>query len=115
MNNSVTHNLALSRFYEMIHDKMKLCGYRPHTIKAYIRQVQGFIRFRHSLDINKITQEDARNYLNHLVRKGFSRSTIDQAVKAIEILFYELLEKRLNISGFKRPKKDNAPTYIKTT
>ena len=95
-------------------NQMKLCGYRPHTIKAYLGQVQGFLRFNNLLDLNKITDKGVRDYLNHLVEKGLSRSTIDQAVKAIEILYYETHREPLDLCGFKKPRKDR-PTPVVLT
>ena len=105
MSATVTPSLVLTKFFDIMRNQMKLCGYRPHTIKAYLGQVQGFLRFNNLLDLNKITDKGVRDYLNHLVEKGLSRSTIDQATKAIEILFYEILRKRLDLSGFKKPRK----------
>ncbi len=105
MNTTVTPPLALTGFFDVIRDQMQMCGYSPHTIKAYIGQVQGFIRFNRPLDLKKITEQDVMNYLNHLVESGLSRSTIDQAVTAMEILCRELLEGALDLSGFKRPLK----------
>lgn len=105
MNTTVSPPLALTGFFDFIHDQMKLCGYSPHTIKAYIGQVQGFIRFKRPLDLKKITEQDVRDFLNHLVEEGLSRSTIDQAVTAMEILCREILKQSLDLSGFKRPIK----------
>ena len=84
---------------------MKLCGYSPVTVKAYLGQIQTFIRFNNPVNLQNIAEQDIQNHLNHLVESGFSRSTIDQATKAMEILYYELFGRQLNLSGFKRPKK----------
>ncbi|HJN99414.1 MAG TPA: phage integrase N-terminal SAM-like domain-containing protein, partial [Nitrospinaceae bacterium] len=67
MNTTVTPPLALTGFFGVIRDQMQMCGYSPHTIKAYIGQVQGFIRFNRPLDLKKITEQDVMDYLNHLV------------------------------------------------
>ncbi|SVE61578.1 uncharacterized protein METZ01_LOCUS514432, partial [marine metagenome] len=85
--------------------QMKLCGYNPLTIKAYIRQAQSFIRFNSKTDLGDVTERNIQYYLNHLIENGFSRSTIDQAAKAMEILYYELFKKSLNLSELKRPQK----------
>ena len=115
MSKTVTHTFVLTRFFDSMRDQMKLCGYRPHTIKAYIGQVQSFIRFNHPSDLNRITEQDVRGYLDYLVQKGLSRSTIDQASKAIEILYYSLFRKQLDLSGFKRPKKERLNPIILTS
>ena len=115
MSTTVTSGPVLTEFFDTMRDQMKFCGYRPHTIKAYLRQVQGFLSFNRPLDLNEITEQGAQDYLNHLVEKGLSRSTIDQATKAIEILFYELLRKRLDISGLKKPRKDRPAPVVLTS
>jgi len=114
MDRKATPSLALNEFFDTMRDQMKFCGYRPHTIKAYIRQVNSFLSFNHPSKINGITEQDIRDYLNHLVDKGLSRSTIDQAVKATEILYYEVFQKRLNLSGFKRPRKERLTPVLLT-
>ena len=92
---------------------MKLCGYSSCTIKAYIGKTRSFIRFNHPVNLQNITEQDIKNHLNHLVESGLSRSTIDQATKAMEIFYYELFGKQLNLSGFKRPKKARTlPTFL---
>ena len=112
--NTTASSLVLTNFFNIMRGHMKLCGYRPHTIKAYLGQVQAFLRFSRPLDLNGITEQGARDYLNHLVGRGLSRSTIDQAFKAIEILYYELLGERLNLSGFKRPRKNRPAPVVLT-
>ena len=112
---TATPSLVPTEFFSILRDQMKLYGYRPHTIKAYLGQVQGFLRFCRPLDLNRVTEQGVRDYLNHLVEKGLSRSTIDQAVKAIEILYYELLRKRPDLSGFKRPRKDRPVPVVLTS
>jgi integrase/recombinase XerD len=84
---------------------MKLCGYSSGTVKAYIGQTQSFIRFNRPINLQNITEQDIQNHLNYLVESRLSRSTIDQATKAMEIFYYELFGKQLKLSGFKRPKK----------
>jgi integrase/recombinase XerD len=84
---------------------MKLCGYSSGTVQAYIGQTQSFIRFNRPINLQNITQQDIQNHLNHLVESGLSRSTIDQATKAMEIFYYELFGRQLNLSGLKRPRK----------
>ncbi|KMP12254.1 hypothetical protein UZ36_01460 [Candidatus Nitromaritima sp. SCGC AAA799-C22] len=105
MNKMVAHPLAHAGFLNRVREHMKLCGYSPHTIKAYLGQVQGFIRFQRPVEMNQISEQEIRDYLNHLVESGLSRSTIDQAATAMEILWREMAEESLDLSGFKRPRK----------
>ena len=114
MNTTARPVLALTQFLDTMRGQMKLCGYSRETIKAYIGQVRGFIRFNRPVNLGNITERNIQDHLNHLVEGGLSRSTIDQATKAMEILYYELLRKQLDLSGFKRPKKKRPDPVILT-
>ena len=89
MKKTDTPTLVRTSFIDIMRGQMKLCGYNPLTIKAYIRQAQSFIRFNSKTDLGDVTERNIQYYLNHLIENGFSRSTIDQAAKAMEILYYE--------------------------
>ena len=105
VNTAIATTPSLMHFLNMMRNHMKLCGYSPGTVKAYLGQTQGFIRCNRPVNLQNITEQDIQNHLNHLVESGLSRSTIDQAIKAMEIFYYELFGKQLNLSGFKRPRK----------
>ena len=98
----------------MMRNHMKLCGYSSGTVKAYLGQTQAFIRFNCPVNLQNITEKDIQNHLNHLVESGLSRSTIDQATKAMEIFYYELFGRQLNLSGFKRPRKERPAPIVLT-
>ena len=110
----INPSLVATDFFDMLRNKMKLYGYRPHTIKAYLGQIKSFLRFNRLSDLNKINKPGIRDYLDFLVEKGLSRSTIDQAIKAIEILYYETHREPLDLCGFKKPQKDR-PTPVVLT
>ena len=114
MNKMVIPTLVRAQFFDMMCNQMKLCGYSPRTIKAYVGQAQGFIRFNRPVNMGNITEQDIQNHLSHLVKVGLSRSTIDQATKAMEILYYELFGKQLDLSGLKRPKKNRPEPVVLT-
>ena len=112
MNTAIVPIPSLIHFLNMMRNHMKLCGYSSETVKAYLGQIRGFIRFNRPVNLQNIAEQDIQNHLNHLVESGLSRSTIDQATKAMEIFYYELFGKQLNLSGFKRPKKARHFTHI---
>jgi len=105
---------SLMHFLNMMRNHMKLCGYSSGTVKAYLGQTQGFIRFNRPVNLQNITEQDIQNHFSHLVESGFSRSTIDQATKAMEIFYYELFGRQLNLSGFKRPRKARPAPIVLT-
>ena len=114
MNTAIVTIPSLMHFLNMMRNHMKLCGYSSQTVKAYLGQTQSFIRFNRPVNLQNITEQDIQNHLNYLVENGLSRSTIDQATKAMEIFYYELFGRQLNLSGFKRPRKAR-PTPIVLT
>ena len=114
MNKMLTHPSAHTELFNRVQSHMQRCRYRPHTIKAYLRQVQGFIRFKRPKGLGQVAVQDIRGYLNHLVASGFSRSTIDQAVTAMEILCQEVFGHPLDLSGFKRPRKHRPNPVVLT-
>mgnify|MGYP001156895804 FL=1 len=114
MNTAIITIPSLIHFLNMMRNHMKLCGYSSGTVKAYLGQTQAFIRFNRPVNLQNITEQDIQNHLNHLVESGFSRSTIDQATKAMEIFYYELFGRQLNLSGFKRPRKERPAPIVLT-
>ena len=114
MNTAIVTIPSLMHFLNMMRNHMKLCGYNSRTVKAYLGQTQGFIRFNRPVNLQNITEQDIQSHLNRLVESGFSRSTIDQATKAMEIFYYELFERQLNLSGFKRPRKERPAPIVLT-
>ena len=114
MNTAIITIPSLIHFLNMMRNHMKLCGYSSGTVKAYLGQTQAFIRFNRPVNLQNITEQDIQNHLNHLVEGGFSRSTIDQATKAMEIFYYELFGRQLNLSGFKRPRKERPAPIVLT-
>ena len=115
MNKTVIPTLVRASFIDRMLGQMKLCGYNPLTIKAYIRQAKNFIRFNRAADLGSVTERDIQSYLNLLIENGLSRSTIDQAAKAMEILYYELSKNSLDLSGLKRPQKRRPAPVVLTS
>ena len=114
MSTTAITNPELVQFLNTMQSHMKLCGYSSGTIKAYTGQIQGFIRFNRPINFRNITGYNIQSHLNQLIDNGLSRSTIDQATKSMEIFYYELFGKQLNLSELKRPKKTR-PTPILLT
>jgi integrase/recombinase XerD len=104
----------LIHFLKMMRNHMKLCGYSPCTVKAYIGQTQSFIRLNRPIYLQDISQKDIQSHLNYLIESGLSRSTIDQATKAMEIFYYELFGRQLNLSELKRPRKARPSPIVLT-
>jgi site-specific recombinase XerD len=113
MNTTIITTLNIIEFLNTIRSHMKLCGYSFGTVKAYLGQIQGFIRSNRPINLRDITEQDIQIHLKKLVDSGLSRSTIDQSAKALEILYYELFKKQVNLAGCNRPRKERpAPTIL---
>ncbi len=90
---------------ERMGETLRIRGYSPKTVKAYVYQGGGFLRFS-PYPIDQIEQDLVHKYLVHLkdVRK-LSGSTINQALFAIRFLFTEVLHKPWNLDHFKCHKR----------
>ena len=72
---------------------LRIRGYSPGTVKAYVCGARGFLRFS-PYPIDQIDQDLAHEYLVHLKDvKGLAGSTINQALFAIRFLFTQVVHK----------------------
>jgi integrase/recombinase XerD len=113
MNQVISYPLPISTLLTRIHAKLEAENYRSHTIKAYLGQLNVFLRRIHPKEPNSITQGDMRAYLDHLAKSNLSRSSIDQAVNALSFFCKFNLDQPLDLEGFNRPpKKKPAPVLL---
>lgn len=80
-------------------------GLSPRTIAAYDHCLRKFMAFCNK-DIRKATKKDVREYIDTLVSKDLSGSTLNVHINAIRFALKEVLNKRLmlNIRYSKVPK-----------
>ncbi|MBT4651129.1 tyrosine-type recombinase/integrase [Candidatus Woesearchaeota archaeon] len=70
--------------------------YSLETVKAYSYCVGKFLR-RNSKEVKKTTKVDVQRYLDYLVERGASASTLNVNLSALKFLFEEILGKKLTV------------------
>lgn len=114
MNKLVSHPLSTTNVLISVRSKLESGEYSAQTIKAYIGQLKIFFRHIHPQEPYVVTREEILNYLNQQVASDLSRSTIDQAVNALDFFCKSTLGFSLDLSGFKRPPKKKAAPVLLT-
>ena len=73
--------------------------FSPHTIQAYVKDIQDFISFIRPYQDNflKVTTRDIRKWLSKLSLKGYSEKTINRKIASLKS-FYNFLLKTDTIS-----------------
>ena len=91
-------------------EELKLKGYSSATIKAYIGVVRNFALF-HGRSPERLGAEEIRSYLLHMINgKKLSRSTVVQAMCAIQFLYIRVLHSRCDVSDVVFPKRGRKKT-----
>lgn len=91
-------------------EELKLKGYSSATIKAYIGVVRNFALF-HGRSPERLGAEEVRSYLLHMINgKKLSRSTVVQAMCAIQFLYIRVLHSRCDVSDVVFPKRGRKKT-----
>ena len=71
-------------------------NYSLRTIETYNYCLNNFLRYCKK-DFKKINKQDIKNYLDKLINKNVSGSTINVNLNALKFLFEEILNKKLTI------------------
>lgn len=90
-----------------LEQEMRLRNFSPKTIKVYLYYNKELLRFASYKSPIKITGQDIKDYLDFLISKGLSRSTIDLAINALKFYYSTILERKFFVNNkIKRPKKE---------
>lgn len=85
-------------------EELKLKGYSQHTIRAYVGAVRNFALF-HGRSPERLGAEEVRSYLLYMIDvKKLSRSTVVQAMCAIQFLYDRVLHQPCDASDVVFPK-----------
>ena len=92
-----------------LHDQMEgdliLKAYSPHTIRAYLRAVQQFVR-HYMRSPEEMGETEVRNFLLYLVRdRQASPATQDMYVNALKFLYTITLKRPEAVKGISHPKR----------
>jgi len=114
MSQVISYPLPISNLLTRVRAKLKTEHYSVQTIKAYLGQLNVFMRQVHPQEPDSVTQQDMRAYLDQLAGSDLSRSTIDQAVNALGFFCKFHLDQSLDLEGFNRPPKKKAQPVLLT-
>ncbi|MFH0875576.1 MAG: site-specific tyrosine recombinase/integron integrase [archaeon] len=87
-------------------------GLSHQTIRTYSFCIRKFFLACNKDDPKKINKKDITNYIDSLVHKGYSGSTLNTNLNALRLLYNEILHKRLlvNFRFSRAPKR--LPVYL---
>jgi len=114
MDRVVSNSLPISNLLTCVRAKLESENYSAQTIKAYLGQMNIFIRHIHPKEPNLASPEDMRDYLDQLAGSDLSRSTIDQAANALSFFCKFNHGQPLDMRGFLRPPKKKAAPVLLT-
>mgnify|MGYP001616022605 CR=1 FL=1 len=97
---------------EKVERELKLRGFSPHTIKAYLQYIQDLFDFTGKLH-SKILFEDIKNFLENLsIEKNYSGSSVTLVKSAIRF-YYEKLLKKYPVSEIEvAPREEKLPVVL---
>lgn len=88
-------------------EELKLQGYSPNTVEAYVSHVKRFAAFARK-DPKEIASEDVRGYLLYLLEKQRrSHAFVNQVVSSLKFLFTDVLHRHDIVLSLPRPKKEH--------
>jgi site-specific recombinase XerD len=86
---------------------MTLKNYAQNTIRTYKSMMQEFLEYYRDLDPAKITEEQIRDYLLHLIEeRNVSISYQNQSINAIKFYYEQILGRPVKTYYIQRPKKE---------
>ena len=86
--------------------KLELKRYSSSTIRTYVGCFEKFINHYKQRDINALNENDIREYLSFLIKKGSSNSYVNQAVNSIKFYFEIVLDMPNRYYEIERPIKE---------
>ena len=81
-------------------------AYSPNTISTYLACLNYFKNYFKGSKIDDLSKEDIIDYLFHLIKNNYSKSTQNQHINAIKFYFEKCLGKKREFYIIDRPLKD---------
>ena len=86
-------------------DKLELHKYAENTVKTYVHHFECFINHYSHIQPNDITENEIREYVKMLLRKGSSNSYINQSINSIKFYYECVLGMPNRFYTIERPRK----------
>ena len=96
----------MTRELKDFEQKLKRQRYSSHTVKTYVSCLQRFFMNYHDTNPNELIDRDVQIFIDHLIEKGYSRSTQNQYINAIKYYFEHVLGRPKKKYEFDRPRKE---------
>ena len=88
-------------------------GYSSSTVNTYITCLKYFKKYFYDVEIDQLSKDDIIEYLFHLIKNNYSKSTQNQHINAIKFYFEKCLGKKREYYLIDRPRKDKKlPTVL---
>lgn len=87
-------------------DKLQVLRYSSSTANTYISMFEEFINYYKNNELLSINENDIRNYLLHLVKRGVSNSYQNQSINAIKFYYEVVLGLPNRFYHIDRPKSE---------
>ena len=93
--------------------KLELKRYALNTAQVYVSHFEKYLNHFYPKFINDLNENDIRTYLTHLIKQGYSDSSLNQAVNAIKFYYELVLGMPNRFYHIERPrKKQTLPKVI---
>ena len=89
-----------------IEQRLYLKGYSTNTIKTYKACLNAFFNHHINYEIESLSKQDILNYMELIVKKGYSKSTQNQHINAIKYYYEKFLNREREFYFVERPIKD---------
>ena len=91
---------------EQVIQKMRIKRYSTNTINTYVSCLKQFLNYFKQADTKELGKEEVMSYLEHLVKKGYSKSAQNQHINAIKFYYEKHLGHKRTFYFIERPFKD---------
>ena len=88
-----------------IKKKLIVGGYSYSTIQTYITCLKYFKNYFYKIEIDQLSKDDIIEYLFHLIKNNYSKSTQNQHINAIKFYFENVWENKESITLLKDQEK----------
>ncbi len=85
--------------------KLELKKYANNTVKTYVSCFEDYLNYYNQQDVNKLDENDIRNYLEYLIKMNRSDSYINQAINSIKFYYETVLGMPNRFYSIERPRK----------
>ena len=89
-----------------IQQRLIIRRYSPSTVSTYLACLKNFFIYFNLQNTEDLSKEELLVYLEHLVKKGYSKSAQNQHINAIKFYYEKFLEREKQYYYIDRPIKD---------